>query len=428
MRITILTYGSRGDVQPFLALAVGLQSAGHSVRLAAPFSFSDFVKQHNISFVPLPGDPEQLSALFNDAGQNPLRIVRSISNYIFSIAPDVIEAAITACDNAECIIHGFLFTAGGHTIACQRGIPDISVQTFPMFAPTRAFPNVSAAKLAPGWFSYASHVLANLIFQYGGNIGYSRIMRAHPDLPLKPPLSWPFTQSGSRPRTPLVFAFSPSVVHPPNEWNNLPHLHIPGYLFLKGESFLPPRMLTDFLNAGSPPVCITFGSMINRDMEHIRSAVLEGLQRAHQRAIIVTGWGNWGHVFSPGEDILTLKSISHDWLFPRCQMVIHHGGAGTTAAALRAGVPSLAIPHAGDQPFWAHRLDELGVGPGSIPLKKISTEKIVEAIVDGRSQLFRERAQELGYQILSEEGVGTTVSLVEAHVARFTKGNSNLQP
>ncbi len=419
MKITLLTYGSRGDVQPFLTLAVGLQKVGHTPTLAAPHRFAEFVARHNIPFAPLPGDPEEISARFNDAGQNPFRTIRAISDYVFEIAPEVFQDALAACAQADLIIHGFLFTAGGHTLACQRGIPDISVQTFPMFAPTQAFPNVSAASLPPGWLSYASHWLFDRVFRYGGNIGYRRIHRAHPDLPLPPKLTWPFAPSTARPRTPLLFAFSPSVVLPPREWQVQPHIHVPGYFFLEDEAYQPPPALVDFLGAGEPPVCITFGSMVNRQMERIRLVVSEALQRTHQRAIILTGWGDWGFSSTPSRNILALESTSHDWLFPHCRLVVHHGGAGTTAAALRAGVPSMAIPMAGDQPFWAQRVDALGVGPRSIPLKRLAVKNLARALAEAESQAIRARAQETGRTLRSEGGVGLAVRLIERCTASF---------
>jgi sterol 3beta-glucosyltransferase len=159
MKITILAYGSRGDIQPMLALAVGLQKAGHLPRLAAPQAFEQLSSQFHVLFSPIPGDPQVISSRFNDAGRNPVATIRAISDHVFEIAPQVAQAAVSACAGAELIIHGFLFTAGGHAIARQKGIPDISVQMFPMFAPTRAFPNVSVASLPSGWLSYASHWL-----------------------------------------------------------------------------------------------------------------------------------------------------------------------------------------------------------------------------------------------------------------------------
>jgi sterol 3beta-glucosyltransferase len=183
----------------------------------------------------------------------------------------------------------------------------------------------------------------------------------------------------------------------------------------------------DFLSEGEPPVCITFGSMVNRQMERLRSAVLEALKRTRQRAIILTGWGDWG---IPADDVslLFLESAPHDWLFPRFNLIIHHGGAGTTAAALRSGTPSLVIPLAGDQPFWARRVDALGVGPGSIPLRSVSAETLARAIAAAESDAVRTRAQAAGRMLRSEDGVGGAVELIEQHVAGFRQANAPFKP
>jgi sterol 3beta-glucosyltransferase len=160
MHITLLTYGSRGDVQPFLALAIGLQKAGHTVRLAAPGRFADFVTGHGVPFAALAGDPEEISIRFNEAGTNVVRTALTIRDYVMTIATQVVRDSRVALDGADLVVHSFLFTTGGHTFAREMGIPDISVQTFPMFAPTRAFPNVAMANVPPGALSTFSHWLA----------------------------------------------------------------------------------------------------------------------------------------------------------------------------------------------------------------------------------------------------------------------------
>ena len=338
MRITILTYGSRGDVQPFLALAVGLQKAGHQVKLAAPHRFAVMASQHGISFVPLAGEPEVISQRLNDAGANPFGMVRAISDYIFSIAEQVARQAFSACDDAELIIHSFLFTTGGHSLARKQGIPDISVQTFPIFAPTRVIPPVSIPNLPPGLLSYFFHWLTTLVFWHGGNSGFNRLRKANPDT-FDIDLFWPFHADDTRILTPLVFACSPTVLLRPDDWV-APHIHIPGYLFLDtAETYQPPALLTDFLAAGEPPVCVSFGSMIHRDAEKIYYVVLSALEQTNNRVIILSGWSD---LQNPplSKNVLVLDAVPHDWLLPHCKFVIHHGGAGTTAARVNASKSS----------------------------------------------------------------------------------------
>lgn len=287
MKITILSYGSRGDVQPFVALARGLQMRGHEIKLAAPHRFADFVGAHGISFVPLAGDPEEISRRINDAGTNAVRIITSIWDYIFRIARQVSRSAFKACDGADLIIHSFLFTVGGHSWAREHGIPDVAIQTFPMFAPTREFPNVAMAHLPPGPLSYLSHWLAIQVFWHGGNTGYGSARRANPDIPYPKRLYWPFDKS--RPlhlRTPMLCAHSPTVLPRPADWEE--NIHLTGYLFLDEENYQAPHELMDFLS-GPPPICVTFGSMLNRETERIVKAALEAVSKTANRAISLTG-------------------------------------------------------------------------------------------------------------------------------------------
>jgi sterol 3beta-glucosyltransferase len=418
MEITLLTYGSRGDVQPFLALALGLQKAGHRVKLAGPHRFADFVLRYQIPFTPLAGEPEIISERLNEAGMNPFRLVSSIRDYVFDIAPQVSRSAFAACEGAELLIHSFLFTVGGHSWAHERGIPDVSVQTFPMFAPTRAFPNVAAGQLSPGLLSYLSHWFAAQAFWFGGNSGYKPARRTNPDIPYPSRLYWPFEDTVDHPRTPLLFAYSPSVLPRPREWGE--HIHITGYFFLDEEGYQPPAGLANFLAAGAPPVCISFGSMVNRAAERVTRAALEALARTANRAIFLTGWGGWRPGIIP-EKALFIDAAPHGWLFPRCRAVVHHGGAGTTAAGLRAGVPNIVVPHAADQPFWGRRVQAMRAGPAPIPVKKLTAERLIAALVAADAEAIRNGARAAGRMIRAEDGVGQAVRLIEQHAEKWQR-------
>jgi len=417
MKITILTYGSRGDVQPFIALAVGLQKAGHAVRLAAPHRFEDFASTYGIPFVPLAGDPEIISQRLNDAGANPISMVRAMSDYIFSIADQVARQAFAACDEADLIVHSFLFTTGGHSLARKLGIPDISIQTFPIFAPTRAFPPVSMPDLPPGPLSYFFHWLTTQIFWHGGNAGFRRLKKANPDT-FNLDLYWPFSPDGDRLRTPLLLASSPMVIPRPDDWT-APHIHIPGYFFLNTrDTYQPSAALAGFLAGGEPPICVTFGSMIHRDSERIYRAVLDAIDQTGNRAVILTGWDGLRENYLP-ENIFVAESVPHDWLFLRCKAVIHHGGAGTTAAGLRAGIPNIVVSFAADQPFWGKRLYAIGAGPRPIRVRKLTANRLSAALVEANGDAVRNGAQAAGRTIRMETGVGQTVTFIEEYVAKW---------
>ncbi len=414
MKVTLVTYGSRGDVQPFVALATGLQKAGHSVRLAAPERFADLAAEHQIAFAPLPGSPEEISKRIND-GTGAFRMIGSVADYIFSIAGEVARAAFAAGDDADLIVHTFLFTTGAHSFARSRGIPDVSVLFTPLFAPTREFPMPALPNVPSGAASYFSHWLLTQVFWHVGNFGYYQLRGRYPDV-AGLQLHWPFDPDDAH-AAPLLFAFSPTVLPRPHDWT-APYIHIPGYLFVDTPaSFEPPRDLAEFLCAGEPPVCVTFGSMVNRQAERIHEFVLTALQRTGQRAIILRGWSAGS---SRAEDrFLVLDAAPHDWLFPRCKTIIHHGGAGTTAAALRAGVPSISVPHGADQTFWGRRVASIGAGPAPIPVKKLSVEALTAALEQASQPALQQRAQAVGRQLCAEDGVGESVRLIEEHAKQF---------
>jgi sterol 3beta-glucosyltransferase len=424
MKISILTYGSRGDLQPFLALAIALQKAGHMPTLAAPGCFTDQVGRYGIPFAALEGDPAEISRRINDAGQNPLRMVRAIKGYVLGIAAQVARQALDACRGSELIVHSFLFTTGGHTFACELGIPDISVQTFPVFAPTRAFPNAAFAGVPAGWMSYLSHWLTTQVFWYGGNSGYGRIHKSFPELPRK--LRWPFRATPERPRTPMLCAWSPTVLPEPAEWSE--GIHVTGYFNINtGSDYRPPIELVDFLSAGESPICISFGSMVNRNAERIYQSVFDALAVVHRRAILLCGWGGDQGVKVP-ERVLIMDAAPHDWLFPRCRAVIHHGGAGTTAAGLRAGIPNIVVPFAADQPFWGKCVARLKAGPEPIRVKELTAGKLVEALNEAETMNIKKNACAVGRALRGEDGLGRAITLIEQEKERFWGRRTDFKP
>ncbi len=192
-----------------------------------------------------------------------------------------------------------------------------------------------------------------------------------------------------------------------------------GYLFLKEKSYRPLDELSAFLDSGDMPVCISFGSMVNRKAERIDQIVREVLKQMNNRGIILSGWGSVKSRSS--KDLLYLESAPHDWLLPRCKMVIHHGGAGTTSAGLRAGIPNIVVPFIAEQPFWGNRVNAIGAGPKPILVDKLSVENLTQAMVEADSNIIRKRAQFFGQDIRSEDGINNAIMLIESHVFEFKK-------
>jgi sterol 3beta-glucosyltransferase len=414
MKITILTYGSRGDVQPFLPLSLGLISNGHSVKLAAPARFKDLVEEHNIDFVPLAGDPEQLSRRLNNAGYNFIKMFRELMDHAISIGADVWHQTEQACKDADLIIHTFTHAVGAHTLAREKNIPDIHVQLFPMFTPTGDYPNVSLPDLKVGLPNRSTHKIALLISICSAKLGFEQVRRRAGLV--KRVLYSPFEDSLFRSRTPILCAWSRSVVPASSDWP--PRTHVTGYYFLPpNNSYRPPRELQAFLQSGKLPVCITFGSMVNRDAERIDQIVCKSLKQTGNRGIVLLGWSKVENRSS--SDLLYLEAAPHDWLLPRCKMVVHHGGAGTTSAGLRAGIPNIVIPFTADQPFWGRRVNAIGAGPKPILVKNLSVEKLTQAIAESEGKAVREYAQTIGQQIRGEDGVGEAVKWIEKYSNDF---------
>ncbi len=416
MRITLLTYGSRGDVQPFTALAQGLQSAGHKVRLAAPARFARLAEAYGVPFAPLPGDPQELSVRLNAARRSTWRLVSSLTDFVLAAARPVWLSAKAACQEAELIVHSFLFTAGAHSLARGLGIPDVSVQLFPMFAATRRFPPVGWARLPSGCLSYAAHRFAAQVAWQVNRAGFARLRRADPQT-FNLQLSWPWAEDTPTP-SPLIMAHSPSLLPRPADWTQN-YVHVPGYFFLDAPfGWQPPDELQRFLDDGPPPVCVTFGSMINQDGARIQALVRRAVERLGLRAVLLQGWG--GGAQPPAPSCLSLPAAPHDWLLPRCRAVIHHGGAGTTAAGLRAGIPNLILPHGGDQPFWGRCVAQAGAGPQPLSLERLSEAALVEALAQAGKPEMQAKAAALGRAIRSEDGVGKAVQIIETHARSWT--------
>jgi len=417
-RVTLLTYGTRGDVEPFLALAVRLRQAGLRVRLAAPESFHGMIGPYDLEFHGLPGDPQALArGLLDRAGSNVPRMVGVMTRHIQQIALEAMRVIEAACQGADCIVHSFLMTASGHLQASANRIPEVSAQLFPVFSPTAAFPGPTFPDLPLGpLYRRGTHALNALIYWQGSRLLYGWVRRQRRGLPALP--AYPFSRHVRSP-VPILYGFSSAVIPRPVDWG--PWSVITGYWFLDPlPSWAPPEDVVRFLEDGEPPVYVGFGSMIGREWESLARQSVAALEEAGLRGLLATGSHSAFKVDLP-PNILAVGDIPHAWLFPRVEAVVHHGGAGTMAAALRAGKPSLVLPLTADQAFWARCVQRLGAGPP--PMRK---HRLLHDLSAGL-HLVREdpsigrRAREIGEGIAREDGAGRAVEeilrLLDVHRA-----------
>jgi len=414
MRVTVLTVGSRGDVQPYLALAVGLRASGHEVRLATHARFRGAIEDRGLAFRPLEGDPRELirgraGTEWLESGESTIRFVRRFLRLFRPLLRPYLAGVQAACTESDAIVFAPLAFAAWH-VAEALGVPSWMAAVQPATR-TRAFPALPvAARPSPGGaYNLATHVLYEQLAWQALRPTLNTWRREA--LGLRPlPLRGPF-RAVQRRRTPVLYGFSPLVVPKPADWPAW--YRLTGYWFVDRPSgWTPPRRVVEFIESGPPPVYVGFGSMVPRDPAATMQVVLGALRRAGVRGILATGWIGETGLTLP-RHVLAIGDIPHDWLFPRMAAVVHHGGAGTTAAALRAGRPAVVVPFFADQPFWAERVAALGVGPSPIPHSRLTLDRLAAAIRTAvRDGGIAQRAAALGDRIRAEAGVADAVTAI----------------
>jgi UDP:flavonoid glycosyltransferase YjiC (YdhE family) len=415
MRICILTLGTRGDVQPYVALARGLDAAGHRTVVCAAPSFQPFIESHSVEFASFDtGDPQ---ALLNSAeGQsvlrstrNPFALFRDLCRLLEPMLEKGYAEACWATEGADALLTSPGALPIAQALHERRNVPIAGAFLQPSH-PTHEFgswlfPDVPAWLPLRGNLCRASyHATWNVLYRIiraGNDAARSRVLGLDPG-------ANPFSIM-LRERWPTLYGFSSAVVPRPSDWG--PELALTGYWFLdRLPGWAPSRELTDFLADGPAPICVGFGSMPSANPEQTTELFARALALSGQRGILLTGWGGLARARLP-ETVLALESAPHDWLFPRVAAVVHHGGAGTTAAALRAGVPGLVTPFIADQRFWGQRLNALGAGLGPMTRRQLSPEALASALrALVLNPAYRTRAAQVAGVLAREDGVARAIA------------------
>lgn len=197
---------------------------------------------------------------------------------------------------------------------------------------------------------------------------------------------------------------SPALIPKPKDWG--PHISISGFYFLSlASSFTPEPELASFLESGEPPIYIGFGSIVVDDPNGMTKLIFEAVKKTGHRALVSKGWGGFGgDTLNVPDGIFMLGNVPHDWLFKHVSCVVHHGGAGTTAAGIAMGKPTVVVPFFGDQPFWGAMVARAGAGPVPVPSKHLTSDNLAAAILEALKPTALERANQLGASIKSEKG------------------------
>ncbi|MEO8287533.1 MAG: glycosyltransferase [Chloroflexota bacterium] len=419
MRITILAVGSRGDMQPFTALGLGLKEAGHNVRIAAATDYEGLVRPYGLDYAPLVGsirelmDRQAVTAIL-DGADNPLRFVKGMMDTIRPLVARLIADCYAASQDADALVVSTLGLYAGYDVAETLGIPVFTAHLHPDVA-TRYYPHVFAPVL-PSWFPCRAQY-NRLSFGVSDAAYWAMIFgslnQARRDIFGLPPLTpMDCLRRTRRPLRPVLHAYSPHMTRTPPDWGR--NVHVTGYWFLDSAlGWEPDPALVRFLEAGPPPVYVGFGSaLVGSDPDAVTRTVLGALQRTGQRGILMTGWGDLGNITLP-ESVLRVEQVPHDWLFPRVRAVVCHGGAGTTAAALRAGIPPVLVPFYGDMHFWAQRLERMGLGPRAVNRRQLTEESLAAAIDQAVNDTsIRARVAIMARRIACERGVERGVEII----------------
>jgi sterol 3beta-glucosyltransferase len=415
MKITLMAFGSRGDVQPFLALAVALRERGHTVTLAAP---EDFETQINAYGVPYIGIPISGQDFFKKEiskriarGITPVTLLALWREVIPALRRALLASTHEVADAARgadlLIAHGFTvplaYSIHQHVqipLMLSIAAPVVSTRQFSMFPPI-PFGN--------RFYNPLSHeLLVRLVLSY--MIAPMNTYRREVGLPKLS--AGKAAHLLSRAQIPVVMHYSPHLLPTPADWPA--NVHVVGAWTLEPPpGWTPPEALAAFLAQGEPPVYFGFGSMPVHESAQMAKTISEALRLANLRGVLQAGWAGLTH---EAEHLITIGDVPHDWLFPRMAAVVHHGGSGTTHSALRAGKPALVVPFMADQPFWGRRLAELGVGVLPIKPKQLTPARLAAALRTlMQNSAMRQRAAELGVLLHSEDGLAVACDLVQQY-------------
>lgn len=442
--------GTRGDVQPYIPLARALRDRGHEAVVTGPSEFEQLAYDAGVGFEPAEIDPKLLVGEQLETGEaSPLEFMLRSRQRAGPLMKRYLGYLQETCKNADAVVYSAVGIYG-HSVARSMSLPAVGAFLGPLVAPTRDYPvsflPVPGSQLEEcGTVGFGRETgrtrtltptgLRRLPIQmiraynrlsYGAfQQVYWQILRGPANGALKEterldpyPFWGPFVGMKRR-REPVVFGYSHHILPEPSDWGS--ELSVSGYWFLEGKSgYEPPEGLTEFIEAGRKPISVGFGSMSGGDPRRLTDLLYSALRSTGERAIILAGWGEIGSVVPEDlrERVYVLDEAPHDWLFPRVAAAIHHGGAGTTAAVLRAGIPAITIPFFGDQFFWGARVAGIGSGTRPITRRSLTPDILASSIKRAvEDDAMRDTASRLGKRIRSEDGAKNAALTIEQRIA-----------
>jgi UDP:flavonoid glycosyltransferase YjiC (YdhE family) len=414
MHISIFVYGTWGDIRPHVVLGQALQKLGHEVQVVASPGYEQWVRHRGLGFFPLTTDVNTFArenAKLMDVGF--LRQLQTLRTQIAPLFTQMGLEVMEATRNSDVLMTVEFGVSLLIDVIRANKLKPIFINPAPI-NPTRESNTVLPAP--PEWFPFEG---------WYNRLGYTVLRQS----------GWRGLAGGRNPlakqlglskssyndfravvdTAPALTIVSKHVFQRPSDWAE--HFQVTGFLFDDDLDWLPPQDLVDFLAAGEAPVYLGFGSMPDANPEATTRTIFDAVRRTSKRAIILTGWAGLGADDVP-EGVYILKYAPHSWLFPQMSAVVHHGGSGTTASGLRAGLPTVVVPHQGDQGFWGRRVQELGVGTVPIPRKKLTADNLAAAIRAATTDRDLEaNARALGEKIRAEDSLAEAVKWGERFLA-----------
>lgn len=399
MRLLALTYGTEGDTRPLTLLCRGLIDAGHQVLLLADGGTLGSARALDVPHAALQGDIHEEVVALLSRGNSPRAASSGLARMARRHVADWMRQADQAASGCEAVLAGGLAAFVGLSVAERHGIPVIGTGMIPI-TPTRAFPSPF---LPPGWtpppLNRLSHRLVTRLIWQQFRAPINQARRAVLGLS---PATTPWIDA------PMLYGVSPSLVATPADWP-ADHRVCGQWRLPDSTGWSPAPALQAFLDAGPPPVYVGFGSMTGFDRDAVLSALLRMLEG--RRVLLSPGWSGTPALALPG-NVHVVGAVPHEALFPLTSLVIHHGGSGTTHSACRAGVPSMVMPFAADQFFWADRLHRLGVAPPALSPRRLDSQRLSAALAVAEHPDVRARATALGRRMATEDGVAIGVAAV----------------
>ncbi|MBB5928563.1 UDP:flavonoid glycosyltransferase YjiC (YdhE family) [Streptomyces echinatus] len=410
MRVAIMTAGSRGDAAPYTGLGHRLGLAGHEVTLVTHGRFEPLVAGSTVRFHALPVDP--LAELESPRGRGlhrstsgPGKLLR-VGDLARRVVGRMTEDLLAAARHNDVLLLSSSLAPLGHTIAEGLRLPSLGVFLQPL-AGTREF---APPVLGGGaWGGPVNRLTGQGVGLAVEHVFAGAVPAVRERLGLPPVRAGAAWRARERRRWPVHHGFSPLVVPRPRDWRS--GLEVGGYWWPYDAGARLPEAVREFLDAGAPPVFVGLGSATVPDARRLSARVVAALRRAGLRGVIQRGWGG---LAAQGDDMLTVGEVPHSALFPRMAAVVHHAGAGTTAAGLRAGVPAVPVPVQFDAGFWSARLVALGVAPAVVPLRRLTVDALASALVRAtRDPAYRRRADALGARIRGEDGTAPVLAALD---------------